>query len=130
MNRTDAALPTSADTANADPSVASDHLPGGLAIPIHPPGARYERQLVWHTEGNGVLAAEVHGFRMVVLKRSGRDKLARFMVLRRQFGRGSLFALVVSGMEADVRRAMQAAEEQGSRLAGLDPDQFAGGAPA
>lgn len=84
--------------------------------------------MVWQTERTGILAAEAHGFRLVVLKRSECGKLARYMVLRRQFGRGSLLALVASGMEATVRGAMEAAEEQGCRFAGLAPDEFDGGA--
>ncbi len=130
MNRADAPEPTSADTANADPSIASDYSQPGHSSTRHPPRARCARQLVWHTERIGILAAEAHGFRLVVLKRSGPDTFARFLILRRQFGRGSLFALVASGTEADVRRAMEAAEEQGSRLTGLDQDQFTAGAAA
>jgi hypothetical protein len=130
MNGTEAPEPTSANSDSADTSVASDRLPHGDSPTLHPPGARCTRQLVWHTERSGFLAAEAYGFRLVVLKRSGREELAQFMVLRRQFGRGSLFALVSSGMEADVRRAMEAAEAQGCRFAGLDPDQFGSGAAA
>jgi hypothetical protein len=128
MKRTEAPELTSIDTENADTRVASDRLSHVHAPTLHPPGAGCTPQLVWHTERSGQLAAEACGFRLVVLKRSAREELARFMVLRRQFGRGSLFALVSSGMEADVRRAMEAAEQQGCRFAGLDPDQFASGA--
>lgn len=128
MSCGDVSKAKSAKGDSVDPGVAFDRTPDERLLSLVPPRARCGRQLVWRTERSGILAAEAHGFRLVVLNRSVRDKFARFMVLRRQFGRGSPFALVASGMEADVRTAMEAAEDQGSRLAGLDPDHFASGA--
>ncbi|HYZ64959.1 MAG TPA: hypothetical protein VE650_21100 [Acetobacteraceae bacterium] len=43
------------------------------------------------------------------------------MVLRRQYGTGSPFALVCCGTETDVRKAMAAAEEQAYRLGASAP---------
>jgi len=45
----------------------------------------------------------------------------RFMVLRRQYGQGSLFAVVEAGAGARLHDAMAAAELVARRLAAVEP---------
>lgn len=59
---------------------------------------------IWRTEPNGVLSAEVDGFRLVVQAPEVLSGSVRFMVLRRE---GEEYALLGSGTEPDVRSAMK-----------------------
>ena len=67
-------------------------------------------KLVWHTEPNGALAAEIDGVRLVVQGPAEVGGYVRFTVLRRQYRQGSLLALIGSGTRESVGEAMSAAE--------------------
>ena len=65
-------------------------------------------QDVWRTEPDGVLAAEVDTYRLVVQAPERIGGSARFLVLRRDGDEGAL-ALIGSGNEADLHTAMKTA---------------------
>jgi hypothetical protein len=65
--------------------------------------------LLWQTEPDGVLAAEIGELRLVV--QPPVREFVRFMVLRRNSD-GRRPALLCSGHEIDVRAAMDAAERK------------------
>jgi hypothetical protein len=70
----------------------------------------------WRRGPKNRLLADVGEFRLEVHDGLGRLRTARFTVLRRQYGRGSLFALVASGTAPSLFAAMRAAEKAASRL--------------
>lgn len=70
----------------------------------------------WHRGPEGRLLADVGEFRLEVHGGPGRLRTARFMVLRRQYGPGSLFALVASGTAPSLFAAMRAAEKAAGRF--------------
>lgn len=76
-------------------------------------GALY---LKWRRGPNGRLLAEVGELRLEVYRCSERTRAAGFAVLRRQYGRGSLFALIESGSAVSLFAAMRAAEQAGARF--------------
>ena len=59
--------------------------------------------------------ADVGEFRLEVYGGPERLRTARFAVLRRQYGQGSLFALVASGTAPSLFAAMRAAEKAAAR---------------
>ncbi len=70
----------------------------------------------WRRGPKNRLLADVGEFRLEVHDGLGRLRTARFTVLRRQYGQGSLFALVASGTAPSLFAAMRAAEKAASRL--------------
>jgi hypothetical protein len=70
----------------------------------------------WRRGPKGRLLADVGEFRLEVHAGPGRLRTARFTVLRRQYGHGSLFALVASGAASSLFAAMRAAEKAASRF--------------
>jgi hypothetical protein len=72
-------------------------------------------QSVWHTEPDGVLAAEADGLRLVVRKPSRVSGAVRFLVLRVE---GEHHSIIGSGTEESVRGAMDAAGRMAARLLG------------
>ncbi len=74
-------------------------------------------QDVWRTEPDGVLAAEVGTYRLVVQAPEHAGGSVRFMVLRRENDDDAL-ALVGSGTKADLRSAMKAAARMADPLIG------------
>jgi hypothetical protein len=72
---------------------------------------------IWRTECDGVLAAEVDTYRLVVQAPEHIGGSVRFMVLRREHDDGAL-ALIGSGTEADLRAAMKAAGRMADTLIG------------
>ena len=66
----------------------------------------------WHTEPDGLLAAEVDGLRLVVRGPTEADGFARFLLLGRVTRRGDHFALTASGTAESVCEAMEAAERK------------------
>ena len=60
--------------------------------------------------------ADVGEVRLEVHANPGRRRTARFTVLRRQYGPGSLFALVASGTAPSLYAAMRAAERAAGRF--------------
>lgn len=70
----------------------------------------------WRRGPKGRLLADVGEFRLEVYGGPGRLRTARFTVLRRQYGQGSLFALVASGAAPGLFAAMRAAEKAAGRL--------------
>lgn len=70
----------------------------------------------WRRGPKGRLLADVGEFRLEVHAGPGRLRTARFTVLRRQYGQGSLFALVASGPAPNLFAAMRAAEKAAGRL--------------
>jgi hypothetical protein len=72
-------------------------------------------QDVWRTEPDGVLAAEVGRYRLVVQAPEHPGGSVRFLVLRRDGAEGAL-ALIGSGNETDLRTAMKAAARMADRL--------------
>lgn len=70
---------------------------------------------VWRTERDGVLAANVGSYRLVVQPPERPDGSVRFLVLRREGAEGAL-VLIGSGHEADLRTAMRAAGRMADRL--------------
>jgi hypothetical protein len=81
-------------------------------------------QDVWRTEPDGVLAAEVDTYRLVVQAPERIGGSARFLVLRRDGDEGAL-ALIGSGHEADLRMAMKAAARMADRLLEKSPERHA-----
>ena len=61
-----------------------------------------EQQDVWRAEPNGVLAAELGTYRLLVQAPESPGGLVRFLVLRREPSNDS-FALIGSGTETDLR---------------------------
>jgi hypothetical protein len=82
-------------------------------------------QDVWRLEPDGVLAAEVGDFRLVVGKPETAGALVRFVVLR---GATDEPSIIGSGTEADVRSAMQTASRMAVRLTAWERTRFAGAA--
>ncbi len=70
----------------------------------------------WRRGPKGRLLADVGQFRLEAHAGPGRLRTARFMVLRRQYGPGSLFALVASGAAPSLFAAMCAAERAAGRF--------------
>ena len=70
----------------------------------------------WRRGPKGRLLADVGQFRLEVHAGPGRLQTARFTVLRRQYGQGSLFASVASGAAPSLFAAMRAAEKAAGRL--------------
>ena len=70
----------------------------------------------WRRGPKGRLLADVGEFRLEVHAELGRLRTARFTVLRRQYGQGSLFASVASGTAPTLFAAMRAAEKAAGRL--------------
>jgi hypothetical protein len=70
---------------------------------------------VWRAEADGIVAAEVRGYRLVVRLPEQAGGPIRFLVLRRMGGDGP-HALVGSGTEPDVRTAMAEAVRMADRL--------------
>ncbi len=60
--------------------------------------------------------ADVGEVRLEVHAHPGRLRTASFTVLRRQYGPGSLFALVASGVAPSLFAAMRAAERAAGRF--------------
>ncbi|MBV1800446.1 hypothetical protein [Siccirubricoccus sp. G192] len=79
-------------------------------------------QDVWRLEPDGVLAAEIGGFRLVVKKPETAGALVRFLVLR---GAADGASIIGSGTEADVRSAMQTASRMAARLTVWERTRFA-----
>lgn len=71
---------------------------------------------LWHTEGRGVLSAEINSFRLAVQAPERVGGAVRFMVLRRETSDGQE-VLIGSGSEDNVRSAMTAAERMVERFA-------------
>ena len=69
---------------------------------------------VWHSDEDGTLRSEAHGFKIAVFPATGSDRVVRFGVMRnggdRQF-------LIGSGQADDERTAMKAALRMAQRLA-------------
>jgi hypothetical protein len=82
-------------------------------------------QDVWRLEPDGVLAAEVGDFRLVVRKPETAGALVRFLVLR---GAADEHSIIGTGTEVDVRSAMQTASRMAARLTARDQPRFAGAA--
>lgn len=94
-------------------------LRGKGAAPVHAgqPLAHTKIAAVWpsfHTEPNGILAAEIDGYKLLIQAPGHSDGDWAYTLLRRQYGIGSLFGLVGSGVEESLAKAVHAAE----RLAG------------
>ncbi len=70
----------------------------------------------WRRGPKGRLLADVGEFRLEAYGGPGRLRTARYTVLRRQYGQGSLFALVASGAAPGLFSAMRAAEKAANRL--------------
>ncbi len=70
----------------------------------------------WRRVPDGRLLAEAGEVRLEVHAGPGRRRTARFTVLRRQYGQGSLFALVASGAAPSLFAAMRAAEKAAGRF--------------
>ena len=70
----------------------------------------------WRRGPEGRLLADVGEFRLEAHAGLGRLRTARFTVLRRQYGQGSLFALVGSGTAPSLFAAMRAAEKVAGRF--------------
>ena len=70
----------------------------------------------WRRGPKNRLLADVGEFRLEVHDGMGRLRTARFTVLRRQYGQGSLFAQVASGTAPSLFAAMRAAEKAAGRL--------------
>lgn len=70
----------------------------------------------WRRGPEGRLLAEVGELRLEVYRSLERPNTARFTVLRRQYGRGSLFALIDSGTASGLFAAIRAAEKAVSRF--------------
>lgn len=70
----------------------------------------------WRRTPEGRLLADMGEFRLEAHASPGRLRTARFTVLRRQYGQGSLFALVASGAAPSLFAAMRAAEEAAGRF--------------
>lgn len=77
--------------------------------------ARSGCSLLWHTESGGLLAADTPGLRLVVQAGPGRDRTARFIILRRLEGSVGPAAMIASGSKESVRDAMLAAEQVAAR---------------
>ncbi len=86
------------------------HIGGDLNVVPHVTAPR------WRRGPKGRLLADVGEFRLEVHAGPGRLRAARFMVLRRQYGAGSLFALVASGAAPSLFAAIRAAEKAASRF--------------
>ena len=71
----------------------------------------------WRRGPDGRLLADLDEFRLEAHADLGRSRTARFAVLRRQYGQGSLFALVASGAAPSLFAAMRAAEKAVARFA-------------
>lgn len=71
---------------------------------------------VWRALSDTVMAADVGDMRLTVEAQARFTGEFRFVVLRRQYGQGSLFALVEMGTRPRLRDAMEAAEAVVSRL--------------
>jgi len=72
--------------------------------------------LRWRRGPNGRLLAEVGELRLEVYRCAEHARVAGFAVLRRQYGRGSPFALINSGSAASLFSAMRAAEQASARF--------------
>ena len=72
--------------------------------------------LKWRRGPNGRLLAEVGELRFEVYRGSERARAANFAVLRRQYGQGSLFALIDSGSAVSLFAAIRAAERASARF--------------
>ena len=70
----------------------------------------------WRRGPKGRLLADLGEFRLEVHAGPGRLRAARFVVLRRQYGPGSLFALVASGAAPSLFGAIRAAEKAAGRF--------------
>ena len=70
----------------------------------------------WRRGPEGRLLADVGEVRLEVFVGPGRLSAARFTVLRRQYGPGSLFALVAAGTAPSLFAAMRAAEKAAGRF--------------
>ncbi len=70
----------------------------------------------WRRGPKGRLLADVGEVRLEVHVNPGRQRTARFMLLRRQYGPGSLFAVVASGAAPSLFAAMRAAERAAGRF--------------
>ena len=70
-------------------------------------------QGIWRAEPNGVLAAEIDGFRLVVQAPEEVGGLVRFLVLRRE-SEGD--TIIGSGSKETVQAAMGAAVKMAERL--------------
>ena len=81
-------------------------------------------QDIWRTEPDGVVAAEVDNYRLVVQAPERIGGSVRFLVLRRD-GNERALALIGSGHEADMRRAMKAAARMVDGLIGHSRMQYA-----
>jgi hypothetical protein len=79
-----------------------------------------QQQGVWRGEADGGLAVEVGAFRLVVRSPGDARGPVRFVVLRREGGKGR-HALIGSGTEPDVRTAMAKAARMAHRL--VEPPQ-------
>ncbi len=75
---------------------------------------------LWHTEGRGVLSAEINNFRLAVQAPERVGGAVRFMVLRRETSDGQE-VLIGSGSEDNVRAAMTVAERMAERFAVSTP---------
>lgn len=70
----------------------------------------------WRRGPNGRLMAAIGELRLEVYCCPKQAAAARFAVLRRQYGRGSLFAMIDSGSAVSLFAAMRAAEQAGGRF--------------
>lgn len=64
----------------------------------------------WRSSLSGDLWADLEGLRLVVHAGAPDGSPVRYSVLRRQYGRGSLFAVVGSGVENDCPAALKAVQ--------------------
>ena len=72
--------------------------------------------LRWRRGPNGRLLAEVGELRLEAYRYAKQARAAGFAVLRRQYGRGSPFALIASGSAVSLFAAMRAAEQASARF--------------
>ncbi len=70
----------------------------------------------WRRGPNGRLLAGMGELRLEVYCCPKQPRTAHFAVLRRQYGQGSLFALIDSGSAISLFAAMRAAEQAGHRF--------------
>lgn len=78
---------------------------------------------LWHTEPDGILAAESADLRLIVQASRDAGNSVRFLVLRRtkdgKHPYAVAYAIIGSGTAKDVRSAMEAAERMARQIQGL-----------
>lgn len=74
----------------------------------------------WRAVANGLVVLDKGELRLTVEAPLARAGGFRFTVLRRQYGRGSPFAAVETGMEANLLDAIAAAELAAGKVAAIE----------